>query len=449
MSRCLKTLWKNYSIATSPEHVFKPSISNKKLLKLHRSLASHFCFTTYNRTYSSGHLQQIDSQSLSKYARYLLQIRNQLFYQDKNNHLLKNFHWPALLYDELGGKSNSARNKLKTVAFIAEQLQQNENELDELSALGNETDADDAFQTELKLEMSQLENNIKDLKYNLVDSIVEDKELEQCEGAILEVGAGVGGEEAMLFASELYQMYMQFCYRHGLEVIELNQESENESGLLKASVSIVSPDGFAYQLLRHEAGVHRVQRVPKTESRGRIHTSTASVAVIPKHDTSSFKVNPNEIQKFFGKSPGGGGQHVNKTLSCALVKHVPTGIQVKCHATRFQLDNLNIAMEQLTQILYKRHIDENRSRVNSVRCAQTKSRERSDKIRTYNFHQNRITDHRIGYTVSGIESFLNGGPQLETLLNKLEDKNRNDEKAVIMNALVQEAEEHLKNITDT
>ena len=380
----------------------------------------------------------IDQNALLSYSSYLLK----LFKNETTLKRIKSFpdgDFPKLLFDELGGKPRLVIDSLRDLSQIARSLEQAHHQLKELSNLAESSYDESDFLREIETEMMTVEEEIKTLKNNFVDALVSDKELDHCEGAVLEVSAGVGGQEAMLFAKELYEMYRRFCYQHGFDLKEVTSECENNGGLLQASCIITSPDGVAYRYLKHEAGIHRVQRVPKTENRGRLHTSAASVAVIPKQDISSFSLNPNEIKKHFTTSPGGGGQHVNKTMSCVLVRHEPTGIQVRCHATRIQVENLNRAMEQLRQILYKRFLDEKSTKTNTIRQQQTKSRDRSDKIRTYNFPNDRIVDHRIGYTVYGIEDVLSGGSAFVSMLHVLQEKFSQDDKIAVINALIREA----------
>ena len=380
----------------------------------------------------------VNKTVISAYANYLLKMYHDVASRMQTKALNQAFDCPPLLYDELGGKSHLAIERLRNLSLVAEELEEKEGQIKELSALAEDSNGETELLHEVDNEIKGLKEGVSALQESFIDILIDDKELEACDGAILEVRAGVGGAEAMLFANEIYEMYMHFCNRHGFEVKAIDSESEDKGGMLKASCIIASSDGFAYRLLRHEAGVHRVQRVPKTETRGRMHTSTVSVAVIPKHDTSTFAIDPNDIKKHFTCSPGGGGQHVNKTLSCALVRHVPTGIQVRCHATRIQLENLNRAMEQLKQILYKRYLDEKLSKTNEIRRQQIRNRERSDKIRTYNFHNNRVTDHRIGYTVHDVQSFLSAGPAFLSMLRELDEKYRSDEKTAVFNALIKE-----------
>ena len=410
------------------------SVSSRQILST-QNKSSYFVVSRY----SSNFFPNYNQDQVSRYSSYLLKLHEKVSSYNKSRKLQACDCLP-LLYDELGGKPVVAYERIEELASLAKQIEENETQLKELSSLAQDSDGEKEFLNEIQLEADALQKDIADLKTTFIESLIQDKELQQCDGAILEVRAGVGGEEATLFAMEVYEMYIRFVSRHGLDIQEVSSDTEDSGGLLRASCIITSPDGYAYEMLRHEAGIHRVQRVPKTESRGRIHTSTASVAIIPKLDTSSFELNPNEIEKHFSFSPGGGGQHVNKTLSCVSVRHIPTGIQVKCHATRVQIENYNRAMEQLKQILFKKYFDEKLSQTNAVRKQQIQSRERSDKIRTYNFPNNRVTDHRIGYTVHGsVETFLTGGSGLSSMLQALNDKYIENDKVAVFNELLKEA----------
>ncbi len=231
----------------------------------------------------------------------------------------------------------------------------------------------------------------------------------------LEIRAGAGGEEAALFAYELYRMYMGYCEKHRLkwEVIDLN---ETELGGMKEAIVSVEGRG-AYKRLKYESGVHRVQRVPETESQGRIHTSTATVAVLPEAEEVEVEIKEEDIRVDLFRSSGAGGQKVNKTETAIRITHFPTGIVVTCQDERSQLKNKEKAFRVLRTRLY----DFYNGKANTAEAENRKSLvgtgDRSERIRTYNFPQSRITDHRIGLSLHSMEAFLSG--ELDEMIDAL------------------------------
>ena len=233
---------------------------------------------------------------------------------------------------------------------------------------------------------------------------------------ILEIRAGAGGEEAALFAAELCRMYQNYCAAHRLKTEALDV-SETELGGVKEAVYNVSGKG-AYKRLKYESGVHRVQRVPETESGGRVHTSTATVAVLPEMEQADVDLRPEDIEMQVYRSSGAGGQHINKTSSAVRLIHRPTGIVVACQEERSQFQNRERCMMMLSSKLYQLEQERIESAVSSERRSQVGSGMRNEKIRTYNFPQSRVTDHRIGLTLYQLDSILNGGldPILDALI---------------------------------
>ena len=223
---------------------------------------------------------------------------------------------------------------------------------------------------------------------------------------IIEIRGGAGGEEAALFAYNLYRMYTMYAElkRWQVEVIDLN---ETEIGGIKEISFMIKGKG-AYSRLKFESGVHRVQRVPETEASGRIHTSTATVAVLPEVEDVEIEINPNDLRIDTYRASGAGGQHVNKTSSAIRITHEPTGIVVACQNERSQLQNKETAMKMLRAKLYEKQLEERDSQITNTRRLQVGSGARSEKIRTYNYPQSRVTDHRINVTIYQLETFLNG-----------------------------------------
>ncbi len=233
---------------------------------------------------------------------------------------------------------------------------------------------------------------------------------------IVEIRQGAGGEEAALFAGVLYRMYTMYANSVGFKT-ELMSANETELGGYKEVSFMVIGEG-AYSRLKFESGVHRVQRVPETEAQGRIQTSTATVAVLPEAEDVEIEINPADLKIETCKSSGAGGQHVNKTESAIRIIHLPTGIIVECQEERSQFKNRDKAMKMLRTKLYDIELTKQNDAIASARKSQVGTGDRSERIRTYNYPQGRITDHRIGLTVYSLENFLNGniGEMIDALI---------------------------------
>jgi peptide chain release factor 1 len=232
---------------------------------------------------------------------------------------------------------------------------------------------------------------------------------------IVEIRGGAGGEEAALFAGDLFRMYTRYGERHRWksEILDIN---ETEIGGIKEVVFSIEARG-AYSRLKYESGVHRVQRVPSTESSGRIHTSTVTVAVLPEVDEVDVDVNPNDLQIDTYRASGAGGQHINKTDSAIRITHLPSGIVVTCQDQRSQHKNKDKAMKILRSKLYEQAQEQQNSEIAQARKSQVGTGDRSERIRTYNFPQGRVSDHRIGLTLYKIEEIMDG--DLDDILDAL------------------------------
>ena len=256
-----------------------------------------------------------------------------------------------------------------------------------------------------KMEISDLEDRIPQLDDEL-KILMLPKDPNDEKNVILEVRAGTGGDEAALFGNDLLRMYLRYAERRGwkAEIMDLNDTGIG--GVKEASVLIKGKG--AYSRMKYESGTHRVQRVPATESSGRIHTSAATIAVLPEVDDVEVEINPNDVRVDVYRSSGNGGQCVNTTDSAVRLTHIPTGLVVTCQDEKSQIKNKDKAFKVLRSRLYDLKLQEQNAEISAERKSQVGSGDRSERIRTYNFPQGRVTDHRIGMTIYKLDSFLDG-----------------------------------------
>ncbi len=298
-------------------------------------------------------------------------------------------------------------------AEIAEEIIKIEKELEEIKTLLEEEDDKDMIEY-LKEEKEKKEER----KKKLIFELLEKERGGFDKNCILEIRAGAGGEEAALFAKDLLRMYLRFAERKGLKV-SITDLRESDLGGVKEAVLLIEGKN-AYKLLRYESGVHRVQRIPVTETGGRIHTSTASVAVLPEEEDIEIEIKPEDLEIETKRASGPVGQHVNVTDSAVRIKHKPTGIIVQCQDERSQHRNREKALRILKARLYEYQKEKKEKEIRSMRREQIGTQERSEKIRTYNFLQNRVTDHRIPLTVYNLEEVLDG--DLDPFIEGMERK---------------------------
>ena len=277
---------------------------------------------------------------------------------------------------------------------------------EELAELKNMlADSDEELREMAKLEIPELEDTLENLEKEMKILLLP-KDPNDDKSVILEIRAGVGGDEAGLFAADLLRMYMRYAERRGWKT-DLTEINEIGIGGVKEAVVIINGRG-AYSRMKYESGTHRVQRVPSTESSGRVHTTAATVAVLPEVDDLEVTVNPNDIKVDVYRSSGHGGQSVNTTDSAVRITHLPTGIVVTCQDEKSQIKNKDKAMKVLKSRLYDMMQAEQNKEIADARKTQVGSGDRSQRIRTYNFQQGRITDHRINLTIYKLDTFLDG-----------------------------------------
>ena len=300
--------------------------------------------------------------------------------------------------------------EIEEVALKYKEYKQVQQSIEEAQEMLNDPEMKELAEEELYENKEKLPKIEEELKILLIPKDPDDDK-----NIICEIRAGAGGDEAALFAGTLYRMYSMYAERKHWKIEVLN---ENETGLggYKEISFMVTGKGV-YSRLKFESGVHRVQRVPETEASGRIHTSTATVAVLPVVEDVQIEINPADIKLEVFRASGAGGQHVNKTSSAVRLIHIPTGIVAECQTERSQTQNREYAMKLLKSRLYEVEKQKRDSVLANERKSQVGSGDRSEKIRTYNYPQGRITDHRIGLSIYQMENFLNG--DLDEMIDNL------------------------------
>lgn len=303
---------------------------------------------------------------------------------------------PALV-----ARLNKEQRELEPVVMAYRTYQRRRQDLEDAEALMGDPDMKELAQEEYQQAREELARLEEEIKVLLLPRDPNDDK-----NVIVEIRAGVGGEEAALFAHSLFRMYSMYADARRWRV-EVDSVNETELGGVKEICFTIEGDG-AWSRLKFESGVHRVQRVPETESGGRIHTSTATVAVLPEVDEVDFELNPADIEMQVFRSSGAGGQHINKTSSAIRVTHIPTNTVVECQDERSQHKNKEKALSVLRSRLYEAEVEKQRAAIAADRKSQVGTGDRSERIRTYNFPENRVSDHRIKRTIYKLDQFLNG-----------------------------------------
>ena len=328
------------------------------------------------------------------------------FISDKYNALTEKVSDPQIIADQSKWQKYAKElSELEPIVKKFQEYQQVKKSIAESKELLNESSSDEELRELAKLELSEMEDKVEPLEEELKVLLLP-KDPNDEKNVILEIRAGTGGDEAALFGADLFRMYSRYAERRGWKT-ELMEMNETGIGGIKEAVLLIKGKG-AYSRLKYESGAHRVQRVPETESSGRVHTSAATVAVLPEVDEVEVNLNPNDVRVDVYRSSGNGGQSVNTTDSAVRLTHIPTGTVVTCQDEKSQIKNKEKAFKVLAARLYDVMIREQTDEISQQRKSQVGSGDRSERIRTYNSPQGRVSDHRTRVTLYKLDAFLDG-----------------------------------------
>lgn len=318
------------------------------------------------------------------------------------------------------GELHQERSQIEDIVEEYRAFKEMKSDLEEARSLMEDSDADAELQELAEQEHQELQEKCESQKETLEDLLLAQQDRNLEESCVVEIRAGAGGEEASLFVADLFEMYRRYINDHSWDMEIMDATETDAGGYRNVTFSVEGEEAFLN--FRFEGGTHRVQRVPETESSGRIHTSTATVAVLPEPEEVDIELNEDDIQFSAMRSSGPGGQSVNKNATKVRLVHEPSGMSVECQTEKSQHQNRKIAMRLLKTRLHQREKEKKQKRRRNMRKNQIGSGERSEKIRTYNFPQNRVTDHRIELTTYNLEEFLEG--KLEEHQEELRKENR-------------------------
>lgn len=331
------------------------------------------------------------------------------FLEERYDDLGREISDPEIINDQnKWRKLVKEHSDLEVIVIKYRQYKSAQEDLDGADEILRDKDSDEELKELAKIEISELEEQINSIEEDLKILLLP-KDPNDDKNVIVEIRAGAGGDEAGLFAADLFRMYMRYAENMGWKIEML---SANDTGLggFKEVIFMIKGKG-AYSMLKYESGVHRVQRIPTTESGGRIHTSTITVAVLPEAEDVDFELDMNEIRIDVFRSSGNGGQSVNTTDSAVRITHIPTGMVVSCQDEKSQLKNKDKALKILRARLLDSLVQEQQDEIAEDRRSQVGTGDRSERIRTYNFPQGRITDHRINLTLYKLDGFMDGDIQ--------------------------------------